>query len=238
MEAGTLVIRVLAILLQFGALNADDLTQYARCHKNLTSSTGSISEEEFSGLSCPEHEIRIQAGVPIVFTCQDLVLEVGSQQYCVSIGGIKKGKGNKDKPSGFGRHRLYNLNDNDDSNNGGKRKRDRKPQIKSSVNSHAEDGDAPWKRRSKRGSAGRSNNSGNDPAKAIERVTKKLEKMEAKLEQTKALGKERMAQRLTMEIERTKGRLEDLKSNYSQNMAKPKLSNSVKDNKNNKTWRS
>ncbi|XP_064103730.1 phosphatidylinositol 4-phosphate 5-kinase-like [Macrobrachium nipponense] len=232
MKARILVIRILAVLLQFKALNADDSTQYARwqCYKNFTSSTGSVSEQEFSGLSCPEHEIRIQAGVPIVLTCQDLVLEVGSQQYCLSIGGIKTGK----KDRGFGKHRMHYLDGHGhDSNNGRKRKYDRKPHMKSSVNSNAEDGDAPAKR-SKRGSAGRSNDSSSDPAKAIERLKKKLDKMEAKLEQTNALGKELMAQRLTMEIERTKGKLEDLESNYNQSMAKPKSSSSVEDTKNKK----
>ncbi|XP_064103729.1 uncharacterized protein LOC135213628 [Macrobrachium nipponense] len=120
MKGGALAIRILAILLHFGALNADNSTQYEGCHKNLTSSTGSVSEQEFSGLNCPEHGIRIQAGVPIVLTCQDLVLEVASQQYCVSIGGIKKGK-----------PRTYKLGDNgDDPNNGGKRKPERNPHTR------------------------------------------------------------------------------------------------------------
>ncbi|XP_064104105.1 AAC-rich mRNA clone AAC11 protein-like [Macrobrachium nipponense] len=196
MKEGALVIRILAILLQFGALNADNSTQYEGCYKNLTSSTGSVSEQEFSGLSCRKHEIRIQAGGPIVFTCQDLVLEVASQQYCVSIDGIKKGK------------------------------------PKSSVSSYAEDGDAPAKRRGKRGLAERSNDPGSEPGKATGRVEKKLEEMEAKLEQAKALGEERMARSLTMNGEKPKGRLGDLKSNYNQNMLKQKPSSSAGNNKN------
>ncbi|XP_064104036.1 protein starmaker-like [Macrobrachium nipponense] len=170
MKEGASVIRILAILLQFGALNADNSMQYEGCYKNLTSSTGSVSEQEFSGLSCRKHEIRIQAGEPIVFTCQDLVLEVASQQYCVSIDGIKK----------------------------------RKP--KSSV-------DAPAKGRGKRGRAERSNDPGSEPRKATGRVEKKLEEMEAKLQQAKP-----------------KGRLGDLKSNYNQNMLKQRPSRSAGDN--------
>ncbi|XP_064104104.1 protein PFC0760c-like [Macrobrachium nipponense] len=171
MKTRTFVIRILSILLQFGALNAGDSMLYARCHQNLTSSTGSVSEKDFTGLSCSEHEIRIQAGVPIVFTCLDLVLKVGSQQYCLSIGGIKNGK-----------PRMHKLDDNDDdSNKSGKRKHNRKYNIKSSVKSYAKDSDAPWKR-SKRGAGGQTKVNENKIQKKIEKLTSKLQNLEDKIQ--------------------------------------------------------